>query len=379
MNWQTFGPKLHKVGAYLAGASGSGIFATSGDTHSAWFMAASIMLAVGVACIVSGDIISIFTSDETLRFDFPPRVPMIAFALLALLSPTLSAGEGSGDFARGCALAFCFMFILPSILFLIVAFARGRKRRIIGDAPKVEYHLSSDQLDPDWTDTEEIKYRLLPGSRSAAVLPLLMIFVLLMLPGCQKEDAIAESNVDALAAVNAVAATIPNTANFIASTWADHETALAKRHYAASRLENSVLVTMPVTAPTSTTPATNLNPSPVRVVPETANSALQSLYDADIAQIAIGRQQIYQAVINQYSGNLAAAQALLQGQANYYATAGANQSTLQTGLNSALTVFQQFAPVLATAATKPATTAATAAKKKATNSISLSLHSPISK
>lgn len=273
-NWQTFGPKLHKVGAYLTGVSGSGVFAMSGDTHTWQYAVASALLFVGCAFIAIGDIISMFASDDTPTFQVPPRAPMLLLALLALSA-------------------------------------------------------------------------------------------LLCLSGCQKDDAIAEANADTEKAVTALATTVQGTADFIAETWANHETALAKRRYAAVRAENSVMA-MPVTTPSSTAAATVLNPAPVRVLPEPAAMALQAQYDADIAQIAIGKQQICQAVINQYTGNLAAAQALLQGQANYYATAGANNSTLQTGLDSALSVFKQFAPVLATAiAPKPKAAPATTKTKVA--------------
>lgn len=176
------------------------------------------------------------------------------------------------------------------------------------------------------------------------------LFFATLLTGCTTSVAIAKSQKDVSTAVSATATQdVPFIAHFIADTWAAHETAEATRLFNAAIAENSVSATIAPAGTTIPAPTTPQTTATVRVVPEPMRTNLQAKHDQDLAQIAIGKQQIYQAVINRFAGNLAAAQALLDGQANYYKTVGANQSTLQTGLDGVLNLFQQFAPVISTA------------------------------
>lgn len=367
MNVRNFGHKLSAVGTLLTGGSVATAFLTTvpAGTDGAWTTVAHNIalgsIILGAALSSLGKVVSTWVDDDSAPVAVPE--PLIykstlplSLVVIALLfsgfaySPPLYASEGQAPGIGNLYLCALGIFVIGWMIGRLVMKLQTRMTPIDGGS------IHDGKL-------HFVQFHRAPG----VLIALLVIPALLMLPGCNDSAAVAQANADAQTAVNALAATVPGTANFIATTWANHETALAKRRYAGVRAENSVLVTVPATAPTGTTPATILNPAPIRVVPEPLNATLQAQYDSDLAQIPIGQQQIYQAVINQYAGNLAAVQALQTGQANYYATAGAAQSTLSTGLNATLAAFQQFAPVIAAAVTPapktpPSTTAATKTK-----------------
>lgn len=190
---------------------------------------------------------------------------------------------------------------------------------------------------------------VLPAPSTMPVLfVILALLCLSMLTGCETSVAVKKSQQDATAAVNATKTEdVPFIAKFISDTWADHETRAATRVFNAALAENTVLAAVTPAIPSPGTPPAVAT---VKVVPEAQRAAAQAKHDQDLAQIEIGRQQIKQAVINRFEGNLAAAQALQQGQANYYKTTGATTSTLQAGLDGALAAFQQFAPVISAVA-----------------------------
>ncbi len=173
-----------------------------------------------------------------------------------------------------------------------------------------------------------------------------MVSMLPLMAGCTSSVSVTKANADTVRAVKATAEQdVPFIAGFISQTWADHETNQANRLFNAALAENSVQASLSPQIPA----ADGTAPKTVQVVPEPQRSMLQAKHDQDLAQIAVGKQQIYQAVINRFAGNLAAAQALLDGQAAYYKTAGANTSTLQLGLDGVLAAFEKFAPVISTA------------------------------
>ena len=204
-------------------------------------------------------------------------------------------------------------------------------------------------------DADEDQANLLAAARKVATVVLIVV-CMGFLTGCETSVAVKKSSTDAASAVSGTKnKDVPFIANFIANTWATHETNESTRLFNAALAENSVAATVATTLPTAGTapPAAPV----VKVVPEAIRAALQAKHDNDAKLIAIGQQQIYQAVLNRFAGNLNAAEALLDGQQNYYSTVGANQSTLQSGLDATLATFQQFAPVIATALTPTPATA----------------------
>lgn len=189
-----------------------------------------------------------------------------------------------------------------------------------------------------------------PGAqlvRNGGIVALLLILALPFLSGCQTSVAVTQSNKDAQAAVAGTGQDVEFIANLIASNWASHEAEKANRLFQDALKADAVSAT--VAPPANAVP----NPAPpastVLVVPEPTRTILQDKLSAELAAIAVGKQQIYQSVINRFAGNLTAAQTLMQGQQQYYATAGAQATTLQQGTQTILDLFQQFAPVVATA------------------------------
>lgn len=173
--------------------------------------------------------------------------------------------------------------------------------------------------------------------------------MLLALTGCTASVAATKSSSDASKAVMGTQQDVIFIANLIANNWAQHETEQANRLYQAAIRADTVSATVVPQAnaiPNVVAPAVT-----VQVVAEPTRTILQNKLNADLAAIAVGQQQIYQSVVNRFQGNLTAAQNLLQGQQQYYATAGAQQTTLQQGTQTILDLFQQFAPVIATAIT----------------------------
>lgn len=176
-----------------------------------------------------------------------------------------------------------------------------------------------------------------------------MLLIVLTTSGCTTSVAIAKSNAAIQTSVNATATNdVPFIAGFIADTWAAHETEEANRLFNRALASHLVTATVATTAVILPSPGTPPPSTTVQTVDETIRQALQAKHDTDLKQILVGQQQIKQAVINRFAGNLAAAQALLDGQSKYYQTAGANASTLQTGLDGILQAFQTFAPVIST-------------------------------
>lgn len=218
---------------------------------------------------------------------------------------------------------------------------------IARDGNVASEQVGAGQTPPKIEDLTKVKTPDAPAKPT----PPLFVFLLLslsILSGCTASVAVNKSNEDVKRAVVGTAQKdVPFIAHFIADTWADHETAHANRLFNAALAENSVNATVAGTLPA---PGSVLPPNAtiIKVVSEPLRAALQAKHDSDMAQIAIGRQQIYQAVINRFAGNLAAAQALLDGQSNYYKTAGANESTLQAGLDGALAAFGKLAPIIST-------------------------------
>lgn len=185
-----------------------------------------------------------------------------------------------------------------------------------------------------------------------------VVFMALAFSGCTVSTAIGNSNSDALKSVNGTAGDVTFIANFIANNWSAHENSAAAAELKGAIAENSVSVNVG-----------NPNPAGLQASVKTIDANLQQklndAYQAKLARIAVERQQIFAAVVNRFQGNLSAVQALLQGQQNYYATVGTNNSTIDTTIGSVLDAFQQFAPVLISKIT-PATAAATNATATAT-------------
>ena len=215
-------------------------------------------------------------------------------------------------------------------------------------------------------DADEDQANLMAAARKGSTVVLLVVCMGLM-SGCQTSVAVTKATADTSTAVSGIKSDVQFVANLIASNWASHETDQANRLYNDAIKADMVNATIAPSVPDATTTNPATAPKVVQVVPEPTRTILSNKLNADLAAIAIGQQQIYQSVLNRFAGNLTAAQNLLQGQQQYYATAGATNSTLSSGTSTILSLFQQFAPVIANAipvSTLPATTAtATAAKK----------------
>jgi hypothetical protein len=165
--------------------------------------------------------------------------------------------------------------------------------------------------------------------------------------------------------VNATATQdVPFVAKLVSDEWAQRETTIANNLLAAALKETA--------ASAQAAPATVLDASgktaPNLTLYAQGQTVCQAKNANDLKLIEIGRQQLYQAVVNRFAGNLVGAQALLTGMNNYYATTASTTSTLQQGTAATIQAFQNLAPVLATALA-PAPQAAPVHKKKTNVSV----------
>lgn len=177
------------------------------------------------------------------------------------------------------------------------------------------------------------------------IAPLLLLFA-----GCQTTVAVGKSVSDTKTAVAAASTDIQFLATYISDAWAAKETDCATRNYKAALASHAVQATVQV-LPNAAAGAT-ATAQTITTVDENIRMAEDANNKRVLAQIEIGRQQLKTTIINRYSANIAVAQALLQGQANYYNTTATTNSTLQTGVDSALAEFAKLAPVIAQAVSK---------------------------
>lgn len=198
------------------------------------------------------------------------------------------------------------------------------------------------------TDDDEAPEKQFPPPH----VPLVIIALLCLasLAGCASTVEVRKSVKDQTTATAAASEDIKFLAGYIADAWAAKEIECAVVINKAAIKSHTVQAQVVATATTIPDPA-NPAPKTISTVDENTRASLVADHNRVLARIEFNRTKLKATIIARYTQNIAAAQALLQGQANYYAQSDST-STLQTGIDSALTEFQKYAPLIVDAVTK---------------------------